>query len=317
MTSQAQRRVWFGSARLWMGVAAGLIALVALVEVTITGPRVTVMWRANVAPADRLALERRYDLQRGEPHQDDQATWQYRLGDWSRENIGRLVRDQAAEDTGYIDRPTSTAEAPEVRISIRPWLAFTTQYLRAGGDVVRLSIIDVFRDSWQLLRSQSGWLLLVGGVMLWAARATTQGRHSARYAKVAMYLAISLWFCAPLLSKPLALGRADWDQHLSYYGQVLKNVIEYGQAPFWNPWFCGGSVMWQNPQVPLLSPVFLLATFVPLQLAMKLNIVLHYWLGFIGMHLLSTRVMGLSFLPNSRLPGDAVHRLRCHRPPPL
>ncbi len=55
--------------------------------------------------------------------------------------------------------------------------------------------------------------------------------------------------------------------------------------------------MWQNPQLPLLSPAFLLATFVPLQLAIKLNIVLHYWLSFMGMHLLSTRVMGLSFLP--------------------
>ena len=251
----------------------------------------------NTSPADRLALERRYNLQRGEPHNEAPATWEYRLGDWSRENIERLVRDPAAEDTGYIDRPTSKAEAPDVRISIRPWLAFTTQYLRAGGDVVHASIIDLFRDSWQLLRSQIWWLLLVGGVMFWAARATTQGHYSARYAKGAMYLAISLWFCAPLLSKPLALGRSDWDQHLAYYGQVLKNVVEYGQAPFWNPWFCGGSVMWQNPQVPLLSPAFLLATFVPLQLAMKLNIVMHYWLSFMGMHLLSTRVMGLSFLP--------------------
>ncbi len=285
------------SARLWIALAGALIAIVALLQVTITGPRVTVRWRADVTAANRAAIERRYELSKGEPIEGTATGWRYELHDWSRDNIERLVRDPAAEDTGYIDRPTFTAEDPKVRISIRPWLAFTTQYVRTGVDVVRLSIIDVFRDSWRLLQSQSGWLLLVGGVMLWAARATTQGRHSARYAKGAMYLAISLWFCAPLLSKPLALGRSDWDQHLSYYGQVLKNVVEYGQAPFWNPWFCGGSVMWQNPQVPLLSPVFLLATFVPLQLAMKLNIVLHYWLGFIGVHLLSTRVMGLSFLP--------------------
>ena len=34
-----------------------------------------------------------------------------------------------------------------------------------------------------------------------------------------------------------------------------------------------------------------------LQLAMKVNIVLHYWIGFIGMHLLVTRVIGVTFLP--------------------
>ena len=65
---------WHTSARLWTALAAGLIALavatVALVEVTTTGPRVTVQWRADIAPADRLALERRYDLQGGEPHND-------------------------------------------------------------------------------------------------------------------------------------------------------------------------------------------------------------------------------------------------------
>ena len=288
---------WYRSARLWTAVAVGLIALVALLDVTVTGPRVTVNWRADMAPADRVALERRYDLQRGEPANDAPATWQYRLGDWSRENVERLVREPAVEDTGYIDRPTFTAEDPDVRISIRPWLGSTTQYVRSGADAVRLSIVDIFRASWQLLRSQGGWLLLVGALMLWAARATRQGGHVARYVKGAMYLAISLWFCAPIFSRPLALGRADWDQHFAYYGQVLKNVVEYGQAPFWNPWLCGGSVMWQNPQVPLLSPVFLLAAVVPLQLAMKLNIVLHYWVGFIGMHLLITRVMGVSFLP--------------------
>jgi hypothetical protein len=122
-------------------------------------------------------------------------------------------------------------------------------------------------------------------------------KTGAQAAKAALYLALSLAFCAPLFDEPLALAGRDWDQHLFFYGQVLKNVIEYGQAPFWSPWYCGGNVMWQNPQVALLSPVFPLAVFVPLQLAMKLNIALHYWVGFMGMHLLITRVIGLSFLP--------------------
>jgi hypothetical protein len=56
-------------------------------------------------------------------------------------------------------------------------------------------------------------------------------------------------------------------------------------------------VLWQNPQVAVLSPVYLLAAVMPLALAMKLNIVLHYWLGFVGMHLLLRRIVGITSLP--------------------
>ena len=119
-------------------------------------------------------------------------------------------------------------------------------------------------------------------------------RHTAI---AALYAVLAVFFCWPLFEQPLALGTNDWDQHLFYYGVVLKNVVEYGQMPFWNPWYCGGNVMWQNPQVALLSPVYPLALMMPLQLAMKINIVLHYWIGFVGMHVLLTRVIGVTFLP--------------------
>ena len=112
-----------------------------------------------------------------------------------------------------------------------------------------------------------------------------------------LYGVLSVVFCAPLFSRPEGLGIYDWDQQLFYYGGVLKSVVEYGQLPFWNPWYCGGNVLWQNPQVALLSPVYPLSAIMSLSLAMKVNIVLHYWVGFIGMHLLLTRAIGLSFPP--------------------
>src|SRR5262245_59226310 len=55
--------------------------------------------------------------------------------------------------------------------------------------------------------------------------------------------------------------------------------------------------MWQNPQTPLLSPAYVLTPLAGLPLAMKINIVLHYFVGFVGMHRLLTRVLGLSFPP--------------------
>lgn len=113
----------------------------------------------------------------------------------------------------------------------------------------------------------------------------------------AFYLALSAAFAAPLFAAPNGTGWMDWDFNLFLHGAVLKSVIEYGQLPFWNPWACGGNVLLANPQVALLSPTYLFAAVLSLPLAMKVNIVVHYWVGLVGMHVLLTRIMGLRFLP--------------------
>jgi len=111
------------------------------------------------------------------------------------------------------------------------------------------------------------------------------------------YVFLCFYFCWPLLKTGNKLGIEDWDQQLFYYGAVLKSVFEFHEFPFWNPWYCGGNVLWQNPQVALLSPVYLFAVFFSLPLAMKLNIMVHYYVGLLGMHFLLTRVFKISFLP--------------------
>ena len=113
-----------------------------------------------------------------------------------------------------------------------------------------------------------------------------------RTSYLAAYLALSVFFCWPLFAQPLAGGNGDWDQHTFYYASVLRSVAD-GQLPFWNPWYCGGNVLWANPQVSLVSPVYLLSFVMPLTLAMKVNVVAHYLVGFIGMHLLLRRVVKL------------------------
>ena len=117
-----------------------------------------------------------------------------------------------------------------------------------------------------------------------------------RYLFIA-YGLLTLYFTAPLLVTGNQLGVEDWDVLLLYHASVIRSVFEYGTLPFWNPWYCGGNVLWQNPQVALLSPVYPLSLVVSLPLAMKLNIVLHYLVGFAGMHVLLTRGFKLSFLP--------------------
>jgi hypothetical protein len=108
----------------------------------------------------------------------------------------------------------------------------------------------------------------------------------------AAYVVVSTGFCWPLFAHPLAAGPGDWDQHILYYAAVLRNAA-FGDLPFWNPWYCGGNVLWANPQVSLVSPVYLLALVMPLTLAMKINILAHYLVGCLGMHLIVRRIIGV------------------------
>jgi hypothetical protein len=113
----------------------------------------------------------------------------------------------------------------------------------------------------------------------------------------AVYLALAAFFCAPLFYDPSGLGIADWDYQFFQHAVVLRSLFGYWQLPFWNPWSCGGNVLWQNPQVALLSPVYLLAPALSLPVAIKVNIFAHYFAGLTGMHLLLTRAFGLRFFP--------------------
>lgn len=111
------------------------------------------------------------------------------------------------------------------------------------------------------------------------------------------YAALSLYFTLPLLLSGARLGIGDWDAMLFQHAAVIRSVFEHGQPPFWNPWYCGGHVLWQNPQAPILSPVYLLAPFMPLAVAMKAIVLAHYFAGFAGMHLLLTRVFRIAWIP--------------------
>lgn len=156
----------------WAKCSALLIVVVALFDVVVTGPRVSVRWRADVSPADRVARERRYDLRNGEPD-SALSTWQYELRNRSRANIGAIVHDPAAEDTHYIDRDALTAPAPDIRLGLRrSWYPLS----------------DLFDRPSQLLRLHpSLWLLLAGGVLLWAARALgARGRRNVTIATLVL-----------------------------------------------------------------------------------------------------------------------------------
>jgi len=122
-------------------------------------------------------------------------------------------------------------------------------------------------------------------------------RRQRRWAPWIFYPALALYFTWPVLATGRNLGVADWDPLLFFHMSVMRSVYEYGQLPFWNPWYCGGDVLWQNPQVALISPTYLFALFTPIAVAMKLNILLHYAIGLAGMHVLATRTFRIASGP--------------------
>ena len=140
--------------RLWIALGALLIALVAVVDVTITGPRVVVRWAEDVSASDRAALEGRYQLRNGRPLEG--STWRYELRDRSRENIEALVRDPGVDDTGYIDRDEFAAEEASVCVRMR---------------------FPLGPDPSELAQLQSLCLLLAGGGFLRIARMADERRR--------------------------------------------------------------------------------------------------------------------------------------------
>src|SRR5204863_4849296 len=98
------------------------------------------------------------------------------------------------------------------------------------------------------------------------------------------YGALALLFAFSPVAHWSTSHAADGRQ-LLYYEAVMR-TLRYGQPPFWNPWHCGGNVLWQRAEVPVISPVYLLGMIMPLTLANTVNLALHYFAALIGTHLL-------------------------------
>jgi len=179
--------------RFWLALGAAVLLLAALIEIRVTGPRIHVRWAPFLDDASRTALEQRFSLVNG--RREEGSVWRYQLGDWSRDNIGGLVRDPAIADTGYIDRNLLTAEDPSVGVGIRA-LPFP------------FSADALFPDRSRLFQPQSLCLVLAGtGLLLLARRADERLR---RNLGIATLLAVALMaYVLPLSPSLLHMGDAN------------------------------------------------------------------------------------------------------------
>jgi hypothetical protein len=106
-------------------------------------------------------------------------------------------------------------------------------------------------------------------------------------------LAISLGLAAPMFvtcggggcrSSLLHLGSTDDWRHFAMLWEAARVALrDFHQFPSWNPYHCGGLVLYQHPESPFPGPLFLLTFFwLPTAAAMKAWIVAHLVCGTLG-----------------------------------
>ncbi|HEY6476331.1 MAG TPA: hypothetical protein VI456_07085 [Polyangia bacterium] len=82
----------------------------------------------------------------------------------------------------------------------------------------------------------------------------------------------------------LHLGSTDDWRHFAMLWEAARVALrDFHQFPSWNPYHCGGLVLYQHPESPFPGPLFLLTFFwLPTAVAMKVWIVAHLVCGTLG-----------------------------------
>lgn len=86
------------------------------------------------------------------------------------------------------------------------------------------------------------------------------------------------------------MGMGDWDYFTSQSWVAYRSWFEFGQAPFWSPYHCGGQTLVGNYQSRAYSPSFLLNVVFGVQLGNRLYLLLALALGFEGTRRLMRRL---------------------------
>src|SRR3954454_10843795 len=79
------------------------------------------------------------------------------------------------------------------------------------------------------------------------------------------------------------LGANDWRYFAEAWEATRVSLLEFHQFPSWNPYHCGGLVLYQEPQTPFPAPLFLLTFFwLPVAVAYKVWLLAHLVVGALG-----------------------------------
>lgn len=108
-------------------------------------------------------------------------------------------------------------------------------------------------------------------------------RAAAPYVIIAV---LAVLFMLPVLLRLHNTGTGDWDQHCFFDEVPRKTILEYGQFPSWNPYASGGRPALGNPQYDFYRPTFLFTLAFGCVVGLKLDLLVLYFVGMLGMFLL-------------------------------
>jgi len=121
----------------------------------------------------------------------------------------------------------------------------------------------------------------------------TENPHERRrYAgfTAAGFALLAIVVCLPVIQSGSRWGFWDWDIFETIIEVARKSVVEYGQAPGWNPYLVGGHSLATHSLLPLASPSFLGILLLGTIPGIKLWIVVRQFVMLGGSYLLARRL---------------------------
>ncbi|MEE2702639.1 MAG: hypothetical protein VX614_01320 [Myxococcota bacterium] len=107
---------------------------------------------------------------------------------------------------------------------------------------------------------------------------------------LAAFALLAVVVCLPVIQSGSRWGFWDWDIFETIIEVARKSVVEYGQAPAWNPYLRGGHSLATHSLLPLASPAFLGVLLFGTIPGIKLWIVVRQFLMLGGAYLLARRL---------------------------
>jgi hypothetical protein len=104
---------------------------------------------------------------------------------------------------------------------------------------------------------------------------------------VLVSILVCLVYYYPILRSGNNLGIQDWDQNFAWTEASRVSLLDFHQFPLWNPFKCGGSVQFANPQIAVISIQTLFALIFGTLSGIKFSIFFHGVIGFIGFYFLA------------------------------
>ena len=101
-------------------------------------------------------------------------------------------------------------------------------------------------------------------------------------------------YWAPALYHFDRTGFGDWQTFVHQWEATRAGLFRHGELALWNPWHCGGTLLWGDPQAQGFGPIFWL-TVVPFGSAIggHLFLWIHTAIGFAGMFVAARRLLGV------------------------